>query len=224
LDKKLILSILGLSLAALVILFFATSGRKPNPNPILPWKIEVQPNGATKVLGLTLGQSTMADARRVLHDIGEMNLFISQGKITLEGYFNSLFVSGIKADFVLSLSLDPETLDAIYKRGARISQLGSGVKKVDISPKDTETAATGIIQRITYLPAADLDGDMISNLFGKPDSIIPEDSGIEHWLYPKIGLDVAVNQNGKEVFQYVHPANFDEVTKPLLEMKSKAEK
>lgn len=217
-DKKIILSVLGLALAALIILFFATSGRKPNPNPLLPWDVKIQPNGTTKVLGLTLGQSTMDDARKVLHDSGEINIFISkEAGMTLEGYFNRLFVSGLKADFVLSLSMDAKTLDAMFRRGTRISQLDRGVKKVDLSSEDMATAATAVIQRITYLPATDLDGELIGRLFGKPSSVLKEDSGIEHWLYPKIGLDVALNPDGKEVFQYVMPSSFDEVVKPLLE-------
>jgi len=36
-----------------------------------------------------------------------------------------------------------------------------------------------------------------------------------HWLYPAIGLDLTVNDKGKEVLLYVKPADFSRVTAPL---------
>jgi len=42
-----------------------------------------------------------------------------------------------------------------------------------------------------------------------------EATGITHWLYPDRGLDIAVNPDGREVFQYVMPARFNELLEPL---------
>ncbi len=219
-DKKIALSVLGFALLAIAILFVIPTGKQPEKVRLLPWNVEILPNGATKVLGITLGQSTMEDARQIYQNDWEVNLFVSpDNKITVEGYFNRIFISGLKADLVMSLSLDKKTLSEMYQRGARISQLGNGTKKVNVSSADTNTITNAVIKRITYLPTANLDGELIENLFGKPDSIIKEESGIEHWLYPKIGLDIALNPDGKEIFQYVIPATFDEVMKPLMELK-----
>ncbi len=223
-DKKIALSVLGFALLAIVILFVTPTGKTPNKNPLLPWSVEILPNGTTKVLGITLGQSTMQDARQTFNDDGEVNLFVSQEKnLILEGYFNAIFISGLKADLIMSLSQDVKALETMYNRGARINKLDSGVMKVSLSSEDMPTSSAAIIERITYIPAANLDSDMLEKRFGTPTSIIKEESGIEHWLYPNIGLDIALNPNGKEVFQYVQPTSFDEVTKPLLELEPKTE-
>ncbi len=168
----------------------------------------------------------MDDARKVFRDDWEVNLFVSpENEISVEGYFNRLFISGLKADLVLSLLLDQKTKEEMFKRGARISQLGDGTKKVSLSSADTSNVATAIIQQLTYLPAANLEGELIEKIFGKPALIIKvEKSGVEHWLYPGIGLDILLDPNGKEVFQYVMPSRFDEVKRPLLELGSQAEK
>ena len=224
-DKKIALSVLGFALLAIAILLVIPTG-KPTSKRLLPWKVEVLTNGSSKVLGITLGQSTMEDARKIFQDDWEVNLFVSpENDISVEGYFNRLFISGLKADLVLPLSLDQKTKEEMLKRGARISQLGDGTKKVSLASADMSTIDTATIQQLTYIPAANLKGELIENLFGKPESIIKvEKSGVEHWLYPEIGLDVLLDPNGKEVFQYVMPSRFDEVKKPLLELESQAKK
>ncbi len=215
-DKKIALSVLGFALLAIAILLVIPTGKPPQKG-LLPWEVEILPNGASKVLGITLGQSTMEDARQIFQDDWEVNLFLSpQSNISVEGYFNRLIINGLKADLVMILSLDQKTKEEMFNRGARISQLGDGTKKISLSSADMVTVATAVIKRITYLPAANLEGELIENLFGKPDSIIKvEKTGVEHWLYPNIGLDILLDPNGKEVFQYVKPADFDEVVAPL---------
>ncbi|MCP3669967.1 MAG: hypothetical protein GY814_05960 [Gammaproteobacteria bacterium] len=220
-DRGIILSILGLTAIALVIAILMPGGKAPDTQPKLPWLIEIDPSGASRVFGLTLGKSTLSDARIALASNGKANIFVSpENQISLEAYFDRLYISGIKADMVLSLSMPYETLDAVYKRGLRISQLGGGTKKVTLDPGDMNIVATAVIERITYLPAAKLDRELIGNRFGKPGSVIQEKSGIEHWLYPDRGLDIALNPEDKEVFQYVNPASFDQVLSPLLEMET----
>jgi hypothetical protein len=159
-------------------------------------------------------------------DDWEVIMFVSPEKeISVEGYFNRLILSGLKADFVMPLALDQKTKEEMYQRGARISQLGDGTKKVSLSSADMDIVATAAIQQITYLPSAKLDAKLIEKLFGKPETIIQvKKSTVEHWLYPEIGLDIMLDPDGKEVFQYVMPSRFDEVKEPLLKIEGEAEK
>ncbi len=221
LEKKLFLSILGMSLLILVIALLIPGGKPPDSNPLLPWHIKIDASGTTKVFDLTLGQSTMEDARKIFRSDGKINIFVSTDNVTsIEAFFDHVVLSGLNANVILSLSLDPETLNAMYLRGVRQSELDNGAKKVSISSADMATAGKAVIQQITYLPSANLKGDVITKLFGKPDSIIKESPDVEHWLYPKMGLAIVLNEKGKEVFQYVNRARFDEVIKPLQEMKN----
>jgi hypothetical protein len=225
LDKKIALSVLGFALVTIAILMLIPTGKPPQKN-LLPWEVEILPNGASKVFGITLGQSTMQQAGKAFQDDWEVNLFVSpDNNISVEGYFNRIIISGLKADLVMSLELDQKTKEEMFQRGTRISKLGDGTKKVNLSSSDMSNIANAIIQRITYLPAANLEGDLITNLFGSPTSVIKvEKSGVEHWLYPSIGLDILLDPNGKEVFQYVMPSRFNEVAEPLFKLETKTEK
>lgn len=218
-DRKLLLWIFAGTLVALALALMLPGGRAPEHEPRLPWQIETLPDGGARVFGLTLGRSSLADARQVLGADGALTLFRSpDGEISLEAYFERLFISGLKADLVLNLELDPAEVQSLYDRGQRVSQLGSGTQKVELAALDRERMAAAPIRLITYLPTADLEPELLARLFGEPARRVAEvDSGIEHWLYPDKGLDIAVNSEGKEVFQYIAPERFGELTAPLID-------
>ena len=49
------------------------------------------------------------------------------------------------------------------------------------------------------------------------------ENGTVHWLYPKLGLDIALDSNSKGVLQYVLPKDFAALVQPLREMTPAAE-
>jgi hypothetical protein len=199
--------------------------RVPDKDPKLPWDVVVDSAGNSTVFGLQLGHSTMADARILLDDIGETDLLISKdGSKTVETFFRSVILSGLKADFVMTLGIDQATVEDIYQRGVQIGTLESGTKKVDLTKEDVDLAARASIVHITYLPKTDLDGERIRPLFGDPEQVIEEpETGITHWLYPSIGLDIAIDPERKEVFQYVNPADFHQIIEPLKQAAEQSE-
>jgi hypothetical protein len=216
-DRKIGFGLLLITLVAIAVAILSPGGRTVDPNPKLPWMIEVDAQGESHVFGLTLGESTLADAREAFQEQGKMNLFLSpQGEYAIEAYFQRLFLSGLRADLVLALDVGQQQAAEIFDRGLRISKLGSGAKKVDMTTPDKDLLAEKKIALITYLPATDLEEEIIRRHFGEPQQKISEKkSGIVHWLYPEKGLDIGVNPDGKEVFQYVRPAEFEELVKPL---------
>jgi hypothetical protein len=199
--------------------------RTPDKDPKLPWDVVVDSAGSSSVFGLKLGHSTMADARILLDDIGETDLLISKdGSKSVETFFRSVILSGLKADFIMTLKLDPEIVEEIYQRGVQIGTLDSGTRKVDLTKEDTDLAANAPIVHITYLPKTDLDEERIRPLFGDPEQVIEEpETGITHWLYPSIGLDIAIDPQRKEVFQYVNPADFNQIIEPLKQAAENSE-
>ena len=216
-ERKILLTVVVLRLAALALAILLPGGRSIEQNPKLPWVISIDREGFPMVFGLTIGKSTLEDVRRNFQEQGITNLFVSPDRqLAVETYFQGLYLSGIKADMVVTLDLPQSQLDRIYDQGLRISQLESGAKKVKLTEQNLESVAGGIIGHITYIPSADLTEDLIRNRFGEPSGQTAEESGIVHWLYPEKGLDIAVNPNGREVFQYVQPSRFDTVTVPLV--------
>ncbi|MCW8944317.1 MAG: hypothetical protein OQL27_06045 [Sedimenticola sp.] len=216
-DRKLFLSILIITLIALAAAILLPGGRTINEHPKLPWDVKVDPQGKLSVFEITLGKSTLEQARQSFQAQGKANLFLTpDNRYVVEVYFQRLYLSGIRADIVLNMELPETQAIAMFERGERISRMGNGTRKVELSNDDMAILANERILYITYLPAADLEESLIISRFGEPERKISEpESDISHWLYPTKGMDIAVNPEGKEVIQYVNPADFSKVTKPL---------
>ncbi|MCP3866730.1 MAG: hypothetical protein GY703_01250 [Gammaproteobacteria bacterium] len=215
-ERKIFLGILGATLLALALAVFLPGGRTVDQHPKLPWLIQIDPEGFPTIFGLTLEKSTLADAREIFQQKGKTNLFVSpDNELAFETYFEKLYLSGLRASMVLTLSVDDQTATRIYERGLRISQLGTGSKKVKLAEPDVEALGQAPVAHITYIPGSNLEPELIANRFGEPQRRIGEASGVTHWLYPDRGLDIAVNPDGKEVFQYISPANFHKLVQPL---------
>ncbi|AKH19242.1 hypothetical protein [Sedimenticola thiotaurini] len=217
-ERKIFLGILIATLIALAAAILLPGGRKVDEHPKLPWNTQVDAQGNLSVFNIVLGKSDLAQARESFQDKGKANLFLTpDDRYVIEVYFQSIYLSGLKADVVLTMDLPEARAKAMFERGERISKLGTGARKVDLSSSDMEQLAREKVAFITYIPAADLDEELISSRFGEPDRKIQEaESSTTHWLYPEKGLDIAVNPDEKEVFQYVNPADFGQILKPLV--------
>ncbi len=182
----------------------------------MKWLIEIGSDGNSKIFDMVPGRTTLAEARRILREQGETSLFRSaEGTLALETYFQKVFLSGLRADFILTTEADTQTLQRIYDAGLRVSQLGGGTHKVRLSAEDLSLVDGLPIGSITYLPSATLDGELVTSRFGQPDQKISEEKGVTHWLYPKWGLDVTIDPEGKDVLTYVAPSQFSRILAPL---------
>lgn len=216
-ERKIFLTVLIGSLLFILIALLIP-GRRVDQDPKVPWKIITDGQGNSMVFGLELGKSPLTAAQKIFEDEGEVSLMIGKtGKKTLEAYFDRIFLNGLRGNFVLTLDLKPDTIEEMYHRGLRLSALDSGNKKVTLSPDDLRAVGQAPIVHITYLPGTDLPEGLLTERFGKPEQILPEpESKIRHWLYPSKGLDIAVDPERKEVFQYVRPADFERfIAEPL---------
>ncbi len=216
-ERNIFLGILTVTLVALVAAILLPGGRPVDEHPKLPWNLQLDSQGNLSVFGLVLRESDLGQARQSFQSQGKASLFLTpENRYMVEVYFQSIYISGLKADVVLNLELTEQQAKAMFERGERISKLGDDTRKVELSSSDMEALAQEKIAFITYIPAADLDEALITSRFGEPARRIQETvSPTTHWLYPAMGLDIAVNPEGKEVFQYVNPADFDRVLRPL---------
>jgi hypothetical protein len=216
-EHRLALSILALTLLAVGAALILPSGREAEPEPRLPWAVQAHPDGSATVFGLTLGQSTLADAERVVGEEAEVTLFASpDGDLALEAYLEQVVLNGLRASMVLTLDLPADRLRQAYDRGTRTSRLGSGATKVTPSPRDRAAAQDAPVRHLTYLPAADLAPEVLEARFGAPAERIPAPDEVVHWLYPDLGLDIAVHPERGEVLQYVMPREFERLVRSPL--------
>jgi hypothetical protein len=218
-EKKIIFWVVSLSLVAIALAILLPGGRQVDPNPKLPWKISLSESGAPTVFELTLGSNTLNDARQVFQMQGELNLFKDHtGKPALEAYFERVFLSGLRANFILVLDVESGLLDEIYERGNRISRTSKSTHKVELSGEDKNLANNLPIKLINYVPYANLDDELVSSRFGEPSRKIVElESGVTHWIYPDNGVSIGVNPDGKELIQYMQPSEIEPLIKRIEE-------
>ena len=183
----------------------------------MPWQIEPTASGNIRVFGLELGQSTLREAERLYHGGAEVSLFVApDGQYRVEAYFDKVVLGGFSAQMVMVMALPGERLAAMYQRGIRVSHLGGDRKKVTLAPEDLQRVFDSPIASLAYLTRARLDAELLQKRFGEPDQRIREEQGqMTHWLYPHLGLDVALQDNGHAVLQYVSPKQFTELMAPL---------
>ena len=215
-DSKIIAGILGFSVLALIVGILIPGGELTQ-SQTLPWQIEHTADGSTRVFGLILGTSTLQDAEHKLQAAAEINLFDSPDKPrVVEAYFDKISLGGLSAKMIIEIEVSPGHMQAIFERGIRIATLGNGTRKVTLQDNDLALARNSPIISIAYLPRARLEQDLIYKRFGEPAQRITEaESNTTHWLYPQLGLDVALDADGSAVLQYVAPAEFARLTQPL---------
>jgi hypothetical protein len=218
-EKKIIFWVISLSLVAVALAILLPGGRQPDPNPKLPWDVHLSPEQKVEVFSLTLGRNTLSDARQAFQNQGEINLFTSKsGKPALEAYFERVFLSGLRADFILVLDASDELLTELYDRGSRISLSSKATHKVELSSED-QTLVSGLtIRLINYVPYANLDEELINSRFGQPsEKIMETETGITHWVYADKGISISVNPDGKELIQYMPLSEISEFTARIKE-------
>ena len=184
----------------------------------LPWQIEPTAGGSIRVFGLTLGESTLQEAEDLFHGGAKVSLFVSpDAQYKVEAYFDKVILGGFSAQLVMVMALSQEQQAAMFQRGARVSNLGDGRKKVTLAGDDLKAVFATPINSIAYLTRTRLDDELLRKRFGEPAQRIREvENMTTHWLYPELGLDVALNDEGRAVLQYVSLKEFPELVAPLL--------
>ncbi|KAA6186958.1 hypothetical protein F2Q65_03460 [Thiohalocapsa marina] len=211
-DRKIILSVLAAALMGFIGIWLLLS-IIPDERAglrLYPWDVTRDPVGQPRVFDLTIGVSSLSDVRALLGEEGKVNLFQNpDGSHAVEVYFDDILLSNLRADWIVTLALSEERLAGMFDRGLRVSKTGSGSRKVKMDPTDVEALAGEPIRSLTYLPWKSLEPRDIEGNFGAPAERRTEENGVEHWLYPDRGMDIARDRDGGVVIQYLTPADFD---------------
>jgi len=218
--NKVFLSVLlgGLLLVLIAIMLPAPdTGR----GQFLPWQIEHTADGATRVFGITLGETTLDEAEQQMHGAAEITLFATpDGRHRVEAYFDKVVLGGFSAKLVMVMQLTQDETEAMFSRGVRISTMGSGTNKVTLASEDVRRVYATPIASLAYLTRTTLDDELLLKRFGEPSARVTElETDTVHWLYPDLGLDIALSGKGKAVLQYVLLKDFEALVKPLREMR-----
>lgn len=172
----------------------------------LPWQIEILPDGSTRVFGLHMGESRLSDALDVLGEDMELAIIAAPDEIgSLEMYYGHYRAGLLSGKLVLSTMASEQNIKDWRENAIKSDYVATGrAKKYILSANDLTKALDEMITVLTFIPAVNLDEEIIRSRFGEPDKRIESDEVI-HFLYPEKGLDIALFEDAKEVLQYVLP-------------------
>jgi hypothetical protein len=198
----------------------ADQGSRPLPQENLPWQVERLPDGSTRVFGLIPGRSTLAEARSRLGSEAQVALIVAPGESgSLEVYDDNFSAGFVTGKMVLTLASTAEERAGMLERASKAEYMESTTRRVELGDADRVRAEGAAISAIVFIPAARLDEEIVLQRFGPPAERIRSDENREHFLYPDIGLDLQLDAKGKEVLQYVAPAEFARLRDPLMAKK-----
>ena len=182
----------------------------------LPWQIEISADGSTQVFGLHVGHSRLADAIEILGDDMELAVIAGSGETgSLEMYYGHYKAGLLSGKLVLQTDIDEQDLNRWRDNAVKSEYMATGkAKKYTLSADDLPQVLDEVIVGLTFVPAVNLDEAVILARFGVPAERVQLD-GVEHFLYPKKGLDIALHEHSKEVLQYVEPRAFQKLLQPL---------
>ena len=206
------LAVLGIAMSVFFIAIMRPPGGQSSaPGQDMPWQITRSADGATiSVFGLTLGQSTLRDA---VHRFGrryELGIFQDRaGALSLEAYFRDAVVGGLNVRLVLMGQLSEAQLNALRTHAGEGQRTAEGGRRYPVAEADTEQGLEARVTAITYMPVARFDAELVRQRFGEPAERLATRDGA-HWLYPPLGLDVLLGDNGEALLQYVPPPDFEQ--------------
>lgn len=204
---------------AAVVSYFAL---KPNGDEsavktyALPWQIQVHDDGTSTVFGISLERTTVKELLEIKGEDHELAIISdSDDHSGLEIYFSHFSIGPLQGKLIAQVNANQQQLEAMQANASVASYTSSGSRKFLLNESDLEAIQNWTIGSLSYLPSASLDEAIILERFGSPQRRVSLEEGIEHFLYPKKGLDIALNAEGKELLQYVAPRSFESLSRPL---------
>lgn len=174
-----------------------------------PWQVDRPAPGRTQVFGLALPGSTLAQARsRWGDDLVVALIDDGTGALALEAYLERFDAGGVGGRLLLAFDAEPGAAARWRDRLPR-APTGSGAWRHAMDGATLAEAADAPLTGLSFVPTARLDAAAVSARFGEPDRRIVDAERRQHWLYPTLGLAVMLDEEGRDLLQYVAPPDFE---------------
>ena len=192
------------AILALAMYVFKTDGElRSQQFTDLPWQVEVIDDQRTRVLGITLGETTMADLVARL-PVPEIRLFVDpDGSRVVEAYYVNARIPPFETNLVLRPDLGEAELDWIESETTSERPMPSGARRYGLSDDALASLGDVPIVEMSYIPRARWNREVLAERFGEPEDRLRIDSDHSYWLYPERGLAVLVPQRGRMLMHYV---------------------
>lgn len=213
-----ILLLLGLILSA----WLYSGGDDKARRAILPWKIELSESGATHVFDMDIGRITLKEMMLSLHKIADISVFeSSNGKLSLEGFFGKTKLGMFDATLIADIDATQAELKSFIDLLNTSDRKGtpSGSWKYELTEESVQEVGAMRVWRLVYIPSANYEAVTIEKQFGEPESKESLMDGLTYWYYPKKGVAILEDPEGREIFYYVATDEFDRLKSELPKVK-----
>ncbi len=209
--KLALIIVLSLTLLSLILMFF-TADKPLNRQAVdLPWQIKLDDPNQSEVFGIVLNKTTLEQARQRFGKLEGIALYRDpHGDYSLEAYFGKVTLGPFSARIIANLAASQEQLENLTGHTVNRVKTDDGSLKWTLT--ETKQAEQGLrqIQSLTYIPAyGGMDAEFIEQRFGPPSQLTTIDETTQLWFYPELGLRIMIDSEGKEMFEYTVPAQFE---------------
>jgi len=212
--------IIIISVLAILVLFFMFNEKTGNGKRIVqtyPWQVSILADGKSSIFGVVLGETSLQEVDAILKSTPKMALFELDKKLALEAYYKNVSLGGLIGSFIFTLDVSDKQLIKIKNESHKQKRAENNGVRYELDKPASDKSKILIVKNLIYVPTVQLDEEMIIKRFGKPAYKIKlktKETGW-HYLYPEKGLDLIFKEEGKEVLQYVSPAEFNLLLEPL---------
>jgi hypothetical protein len=184
----------------------AADGQAQQAAQGLPWQVELLPDGSSRVMGLHLGQDTLAQVRERAGDGLQVALVAPLGEVgaleALAEPFNAAFISG---RLVLSFDVPASTLRRWREGAVGSAPMEGGIRRFALRAEDLAEAQRAPLVSASFVPLARLAAADVSSRFGPPEAERALEGGATWMVYPRLGVAATVAAGQRGVIQYVAP-------------------
>jgi hypothetical protein len=213
-----VLIVLAIGAAVAALLTLCSEGQRGSGAADLPWNVRIEPDGGATVLGVRLGETTLAELEARLGQDAEIALFVAPPAApSVEAYWNNVAIGPFVVKLAASLGADPDRIAELQAEARRSEPMPSGARKLSLDARAEARVRAWPITDLTYAPTfVQLEAPTLRQRFGPPESIEPLGPQAQVWLYPALGVAVTLAEAGNDVIHYVQPRDFERLRARLL--------
>lgn len=190
-----------------------------------PWEVRAGQPGQLQVMGVTLGTSpsgatpsTLAEVQRTWGRNVEVAIIAAPGEGgALEAFVDPAQAGFISGKLIMTFNVPADQIAAIREHAIKSEFMESTTRKYTLATADLDRSGGYTLSALAFIPQAKLDEGVVLSRFGTPAERLHSTDKVEHFLYPDKGLDLVLNREGKDVLQYVGPADFHKLRDPLTQ-------
>jgi len=170
-------------------------------------KTHVDAQGHLHVLGVTLGETNLKQAERILKSKSDVALYIypqehPKAGLKLEAFFPAI---ADHTKVVLLLDVDDKELKEIESRATIPHLYPDKVARMNLAADDASRVHKAIVRELTLIPNLTISAATLKARFGEPDRVQSLDKDRAQYMYDAIGLKAVISKEEPPVLHFVNP-------------------